>query len=715
MPRPSLGSVLAGTLLALPLIAAPLCAQPAPTVPPSPAAGVRDEAPGDAPMALLRPSPLRGVSARVAALMMSGQQGGAIPIAVLALPVAATAEGTRVFVAADIEGTNLLARQEGSTVQVEVYVYAVTADGSVSGSTAAAFTLGLERAIELLSRGSIKFLASLDVRPGAAAVRVLVRNVQTGSFGIAEAPRVTPAAEGTFAFLSPLLTGEPASAWVVARAQAEDVLWGSAGHPFSFLPGASLPSVRPVLAARSDATLWVLARGAEPGAGTLAVRVLGREAKEVAAFDATVLERRESGLAGARLLRLHLPVPQLPPGPYVLELVAASMTPDVRLVSSTVVMVAEAETVKAQPLWVQFGSPREAADDGAPRERTTFAGRPGRSRVSAKLVAEYRAALAKLPSEPVAAVLAALSELEAAALPTGTAAEWETLVASERQVAEELAGGRPASVLALAYLHFELSGSYAQRKAYLLAAHARRMTEVLAVLYADRAGKAARPAVAGLLAGLAGGLQQPGMSGGMERLFRRALQFDPANRAALMGLAAGLERIGQYRLAAESFSRLVELDAADAEARLRLGVNLGRLGEDAKSAEVLKACTTTASPRWVRVVAYQELAAALIRSGRFAQAHRILTEAVAAVPGDEALAISLAYVLDRLHRPIDARTVADGVRAARRDDGDSPRYRYSEWPTGELERSHAAVAEAGRTAIAELAEALAAPKGGGRP
>jgi len=663
---------------------------------------------GDAPMAVIRTSPLRGVSARVAALMMSGQLGGSIPITALAWPVAAAPDKVRLFFAADIEGTNLLAGQEKPKVSVEVYAYAVSAQGSVAGAMAEAFTIDLDRAVDLLSRASLKFIGSLEVPPGAYTLRVAVRNAGVGSFGVTAVPNVTPAGEGTFSFLSPLLVGEPAAAWVLVR--AGDDGGAAPGHPFSFLARGSLPATRPVLASRADASVWLLVRGAAPGASTMPVRVLGREWKEAARCEATVLERRDVDLAGATLLRLRLPLPALPEGPYALELSAVAMTPDVQLTSQTQVVVADAKTVQAQPLWVQFGTPRQADDEAG--RRAAFAGKPvRRAKPSAKLAAAYRAALATVRSQPVPAVLAAVAELEGGALTAGTAAEWERLVASETQVAEELAKVRPASALALAYLHGELEREYGRRRAYLLGTHARRMTEELALLYADRGGKGARPVASDVLAVLGGAMQQPGTVGTGERLFNRALTVDPANAASLMGLGASLERVGQYRLAAGFLSRVAAVEPDNAEARLRLAVNLARLGKDEESGERLRACIGEANPRWVRVVAYQEMAGGLIRAGRFAQAHGVLAAAVAALPGEEALEIALAYTLDRLRQPLDARAVVERLRPDAAGAGESPRFQYSQWPTDDLERAARRVAEAGEGALPALREALAEPAG----
>jgi tetratricopeptide (TPR) repeat protein len=709
-----------GILLLLSLVGDPLFAQGQPPAGPLPGESTTTApAPGpvprsDAPLAVIQTSRLRGVSARVAALMMSGQQGGSIPIAVLAVPIAMTAEKTRVFFVADIEGTNLLAGQEKPTVQVEIYAYAITEQGSVGGDLAETFTLGLDQAIDLLSRGSIKFLGALDAPPGAFALRVLVRNAQVGSFGVTEAPHVTPSGEGTLAFLSPLLAGEPAAEWVLAREAGDESRWGALGHPFSFLAAASVPSARPVLASETVATLWALVRGAAPGAATLPIKVVGRGGKEVARIDATVLERRDSGISDATLLRLSVPVPALGPAPYILELSAAPMTPGVQLASSIGVVVADPETVKAQNVWVRFGAPRQG-EGAESRRKTSFSGRAGRSKPSAKVAGEYRSALEHVESQPLAKVLDAIAELETASLPTGSAAEWETLVASEKQVAGELGDARPASVLALAYIHGRLYREYAERQKFLLTTHARRMIEELAVFYAEKAGKAANPVVADILAELAGSLQQSGLLSTAERIFRRALQFDPENRASLIGLAAGLERVGQYRLASEFLAKLVEMHKDDAEARLRLGVNLARLGEHEKSGRLLQACTQEVNPAWVRVVAYEEVARSLVEAGQFEKARHLLAEAVGRFPGDEQLTIALAYVLDRLHRPLEARTVADRLRPAPRGEGSSPRFRYSEWPTEDLQRSRATASTAGQGALAALREALSTrPRAEGR-
>jgi tetratricopeptide (TPR) repeat protein len=639
---------------------------------------------------------------------MSGQQGGSIGVSGLAVPVAASASGVSLFFVVDIDGSTLLAGAEGEALPVEISVYALTPEGRVGGALTEAFTLDVERATEALVGGGIKFFGSLDLPAAQYSLRVLVRNIPAGTFGVIEIARAMPVAGEPFAFLSPPLVPEPAEAWLLARDAGEEA-GQPVVHPFPFLGEGEVPATAPVLLPGTASRLWVLGRGVAPATTSYPVRVLDLGGKEVARAQAALVTRRESTVAGASALLLEVTLPSLPTGPYGLEISAPSMNPDMPLWSWTRFVAADKTTVGKNAVWVQFRA-SSAPAEGAPRA-VALVGKGGRAKASPKIKAAYRSALRTLASDPAAA-RGVLAELETHLLPTGTVAEWQTLVLSEMSVANELAEKRPESTLGLALLHLELERDYSRAKSYLLEVHARRMVEELAVLYAERGANAqAKATAANVLASLADSLQRSGITGTSERLFRRALELYPDNTAALIAMAANMERVGQYDRAVQYLESLLKVQPGNPEGRLRLAVNLMRAGMERKGVELLRACAGEGNPAWVRAVAHQELALGFMKAERFDQAERLLREALAAAPAEEGLTIQLAYTLDRLRRPLDARALAKEIGVATGFDGDSPRFRYAERPSEDLARVQEALTASTPAACEAIASALEETKG----
>jgi len=645
---------------------------------------------------------------------MSGQQGGAIGVSGLAVPVAASASGVRLFFVVDVDGSTLLAGAEGEALPVEISVYALTPEGRVGGAFTETFTLDVERAAEALLGRGIKFFGSLDLPAAQYNLRVLVRNVPSGTFGVIEIARAMPVGGEPFAFLSPPLVPEPAEAWLLAREAGKEAD-RPALHPFPFLGEGEVPATAPVLLPGTVSRFWVLARGVAPATTSYLVRVLDTGGKEVTRAQAALVARRESTVAGASALLLEVTLPALATGLYGLEISAPSLNPDIPLWGWTRFVAADKKTVGKNAVWVQFRAESAPAEGGPPA--VAFVRKGGRAKASPTIKASYRSVLRTLASDPVAA-RGALAELETQLLPTGTIPEWQTLVLSELSVADELAASQPTSTLGLALLHLELQRDYTRTKSYLLEVHARRMVEELAVLYAERGGEAnAKATAANVLASLAANLQRPGITGTSERVFRRALELDPANVAALIAMAENMERVGLYRRALEYLESLLKVQPGNPEGRLRLAVNLRRVGLEQRAAELLKACAGEGNPTWVRAVAYQEMALGFIKAERFDQAERLLREALVAVPDEEGLMIQLTYTLDRLRRPLDARALAKEIGAGTGLEGDSPRFRYAGQPSealAQVQEDLTARAPAAREAIALALEGTGRTAVGGR-
>jgi hypothetical protein len=133
-----------------------------------------------------------GIGVESAALLMSGQEGGEIPLGALALPVRGEAEKTRVLLRLRLDGPALLAGQTADVLRAEVSLYALDAGQGVQASLLDTIEIDLPALRDAVQRGGVDFLGSLELRPGAYSIRLLARNLETGRLAVRTLPLTVP-------------------------------------------------------------------------------------------------------------------------------------------------------------------------------------------------------------------------------------------------------------------------------------------------------------------------------------------------------------------------------------------------------------------------------------------------------------------------------------------------------------------------------------------
>jgi tetratricopeptide (TPR) repeat protein len=649
-----------------------------------------------------------GAPARAAALLMSGQQGGSILVSALAEPLAVDDSGTTLAIAVDIDGPSLMGSQTTGPLPVEVTAYAIQTQGGVSGHFTQVFTLDAARAVPVVGRGGIKVVGTLRVVPGPHLLRVLVRNVRSSAFGLMEVPLPALPARHDQPFAGVPVVAEPEGTWVLARERTTGDK--EEAYPFLFWGSALLPSTRPVLREEMPVTAWVVARGLSLDG--VVVRVRDTEGEVMGEVPAQVTTSDASGVAsGTTVLQVGFTLPRLYPGRYTLALAPAGGA-DAAALTPPLDFLVVGSDVGARPLsWAQLRSLPAPADTAAQQRITATRGKTPPPR---QLERAYRQAIDKLVTSGPAAAGAAVTNIETRSAAVGTTRAMADLVAAEVEVAEELARARPENVLALFLLHVDLFHTYGKRRQYVLQAYSRRtLEELIGVAERTEQDPASRALTADAVAVLGCELQHAGLTDSAQRFHARALELDPANEVALMGLAAGYERTGRYAEAVQALEEVIRVDPDDAEARIRLAVNLDRVSTGRRAREAFARCLGPDNPSWVRAIAYQELAENLVEEEHFTEARQLLDEATATLPGNQRLALQLAYVLDRLGEPVAARKVVDSIAAGVPRDEESPRFRYSEWPRDVLAAARRRLAGGFARAIDSLkkTEAETTPRG----
>jgi hypothetical protein len=149
------------------------------------------------PAAPAAPPPVRtlaasGLSVESAALLLSGQEGGELPVGVYAIAAPGEDGKTRILFRLRLGGPALLAGQTGDVLRVEISLYALDSAGGVQLSELATVEVDLASRREGVERSGLDFLGSLELRPGPYSLRMLARNLETRKLGVRSAALQVP-------------------------------------------------------------------------------------------------------------------------------------------------------------------------------------------------------------------------------------------------------------------------------------------------------------------------------------------------------------------------------------------------------------------------------------------------------------------------------------------------------------------------------------------
>lgn len=246
-----------------------------------------------------------------------GEEGGAIAAAVLAAPFAAGGDRAYVPVVLEINGASLLAGKQGTSLPVEIYVYAIDQNGAVQDFLTQSFGVDLVKGEAALRQSGLKFFGHLDLPQGRYSLRTLVRNGTTGASGLRVTDLAVPAFASGEAALLPALFPEPPGRWVMVR-ETQQAGQAQAPYPFMLKEQPYIPSSRPVLAPGQPAA--VVLQGYNLGTGDLKAeaKVLGPDGQEVPG-GALKLSDKEGGGSGPLRVSATFQPPALQPGEYVLR------------------------------------------------------------------------------------------------------------------------------------------------------------------------------------------------------------------------------------------------------------------------------------------------------------------------------------------------------------------------------------------------------------
>lgn len=648
---------------------------------------------------------IRGLSADVAGLILTGQPGGDLRLRLLAqvlptepLPTDSTPQ---VAVVVEVSGADLLQGFDGDQLDLEIYAYALKGEGGVAAYVAETLSVRTEDLREAVSNKGVKFFAALRLQPGDYTFRVLIRGSLLGRTGLAEHPLTVPEnpAESIL-----VVFPEPSNrdSWIDFRQATGPGV--STADGFTLASDHFALAAQPVLVAGKNVSLLLFGSGLPETKARCQVRLRARPAAGSAAFEAVdcrVSPEASPAAGGLEARHLHFRAPRLPAGEYLLE-VALLDRPRLgggsgsRSSQPIAVLLLDRRTQERGLLWTDLRAPLTA--DEHPTSKTTAKDRR-------RLQTRYRAALTELATGSASQAHTAVFELESTIIGSPSQESHANLIAAENTVASDLSALSPELLVPLFTLHTRLYRDYVERKLFSLAAHSKAIVPRLVETYTAAGGS--QQVASRVLASLGGHLLDANLPASSRTLFQRALGHNPKEHAALLGLASMLEKFGEPRAAVRVLRDLVALHPDETEAPLRLGVTLCRVGNGREGREVLDRLLDSPAPDWIHSLASETLARSLLEAQRLEEAASVLEGAVAVLPPPLRPYLLQALVYDRLGRPSEAISVVQRRVFYRAEEQPSPRMIYDSWPQDSLQRLRDSLDSLATAQHADLGRALA--------
>lgn len=675
-----------------------------------------------------------GLEARSAALVLSGQQGGELDLAVHPLPLP---DGSLVLWLA-LDPTDFPPPSESAGTAdrrwlLEVHVYALGAGDRVLFSSSRAVAIDPGRHAGALEGGlihvALRLESSSPLPPGETfSLRILCLERRSERFGlrVRESNQPRWAARGatdddpgdesegvgmkawgtddtTRVLLPPLALAEPDRGLLLLgegdRPAPFPHGWGGRGWvpglPW-LAPGGPTPLFILGQALGEQVDLQVLDGGGQAMTQRMALAFDGVSEGEV---GGTV-----PGVPGLDIRRLQVPDLGLEPGSYRLRLESGGRGVE-RLVRL------------ARPAGPDPETEAEGLRAKAPKSDAR------------QLADAYLRALAPLGRGDAEAARQAVTRFERRALAKADRAL--PLLAVEMAALEELARSDLGALVPLMVLHEALYRQSHREGDFRRATHSRTLVaRLVEKLLAENDTGESRRLVADLLTSQAGYLLAIGSTLSARNALDAALEHETEHPEALLLMAAIDEALGATEAALHSLETLLATSGStrgSSEARLRLGINRYRVGDAEGAEELLRKSLgrwdAAEPPRrldveegpavWITVIAHQELARLLLAEGRGDEAIELQRSAVERFPGRQRPVVQLAATLEARGRLEESRRLLRGLDLGTEAGLATPRLTYSRWPLADIEEVRHRLTERQTEAMPRFTVALAGASGGG--
>ena len=241
-----------------------------------------------------------------------------IPAWVLAAPLPVSGGLSRVPVIIEVPGDRLLAGHSAPKMNVDIFVYAIDKKGQTRDYLVQPLGIDLSKAEATLAKGGIKYYGLLSLAPGDYTLRTLVRNNETGRFGVTVTPVKISALADPVA-LPPLFL-EEGRQWIMVKGKARSEADSAAEYPFAIGGESFVPTA--LAGMKNDGRMQValIAYNFPPEAEGIQYdgRVMGVDGRPHGKVDLKLVKASDRERQGARKLLFEFHPTGLDPGRYAL-------------------------------------------------------------------------------------------------------------------------------------------------------------------------------------------------------------------------------------------------------------------------------------------------------------------------------------------------------------------------------------------------------------
>jgi len=242
-----------------------------------------------------------------------------VPAWVLAVPVPSGEESSRVSVVVEVPGDRLIKGHKDPSMSVDLYVYAIDRQGQTRDYFYQPLTIDMKVAEANLAKNGVKYYGQLRLPPGDYTLRTLVRNNETGRFGVSITPLKVPA--GTDPAALPPLFVDQGKQWIMVKAKQPRVGVDPGEYPFAIQGESFIPAAFAGMKNGEKSQVCLIAYNFPSGSGPLeyTARALGVDGRPHGRIETTLLRASDGEHEGARKLMLEFRPSGLDPGRYALS------------------------------------------------------------------------------------------------------------------------------------------------------------------------------------------------------------------------------------------------------------------------------------------------------------------------------------------------------------------------------------------------------------
>jgi len=241
-----------------------------------------------------------------------------IPTWVLAAPLPARDGLSRVPVIVEIPGDRLLAKHDSPNMNVDIFVYAIDKRGRTHDYLVQPVGIELSKAAATLAHGGIKYYGLLNLAPGDYTLRTLVRDNETGRFGVSVTPVKVPA--GTEPLSLPPLFLEEGRQWIMIKGKPRSEADAAVEYPFAISGDSFVPTALAGLKNGEKSRVCLIAYNFSPSTEAIEYsgRILGVDGQQHGKMDLKLLQASDREREAARKLLFEFRPSGLDPGRYAL-------------------------------------------------------------------------------------------------------------------------------------------------------------------------------------------------------------------------------------------------------------------------------------------------------------------------------------------------------------------------------------------------------------